>query len=137
MNKFSNLLVVSLLSGTITLGAYKLFFDENPGAKSNLSIASDNYARNVSLGAENVDFTTRQARRFMQVSRELPNRTTSAHLTISKAFEILTLPEEAREEFIATNDVEDMTTRELREAIRKQKLLETEIEVLKKVTEGK
>ena len=58
MNKFSNLLVVSLLSGTITLGAYKLFFDENPGAKSNLSIASDNYARNVSLGAENVDFTT-------------------------------------------------------------------------------
>lgn len=58
MNKFSSLLVVSLLSGTITLGAYKLFFDENPGAKSNLSIASDNYARNVSLGAENVDFTT-------------------------------------------------------------------------------
>lgn len=58
MNKFSSLLVVSLLSGTITLGAYKLFFDENSGAKSNLSIASDNYARNVSLGAENVDFTT-------------------------------------------------------------------------------
>ncbi len=27
MNKFSSLLVVSLLSGTITLGAYKLFFD--------------------------------------------------------------------------------------------------------------
>jgi len=58
MNKFSSLLVVSLLSGTITLGAYKLFFDENSGAKSKLSIASDNYARNVSLGAENVDFTT-------------------------------------------------------------------------------
>lgn len=58
MNKFSSLLVVSLLSGTITLGAYKLFFDENSAAKSKLSIASDNYARNVSLGAENVDFTT-------------------------------------------------------------------------------
>ncbi|KGO89637.1 Do family serine endopeptidase [Flavobacterium suncheonense] len=58
MNKFSSLLVVSLLSGTITLGAYKLFLEENPGSESKLSITSDNYARNVSLGAENVDFTT-------------------------------------------------------------------------------
>ena len=58
MNKFSSLLVVSLLSGTITLGAYKLFFDENSAAKTRLSVASDNYSKNVSLGAENVDFTT-------------------------------------------------------------------------------
>ncbi|MEW5675062.1 Do family serine endopeptidase [Flavobacterium enshiense] len=57
MNKFSSLLVVSLLSGTITLGAYKLFLDNN-SSKSKLSVASDSYARNVSLGAENVDFTT-------------------------------------------------------------------------------
>jgi len=58
MNKFSSLLVVSLLSGTITLGAYKLFFDTNSTLGSKLSVASDNYARNVSLGTENVDFTT-------------------------------------------------------------------------------
>lgn len=58
MNKFSSLLVVSLLSGTITLGAYKLFFDTNSASGSKLSVASDSYSRNVSLGAENVDFTT-------------------------------------------------------------------------------
>ncbi|ESU29249.1 serine protease precursor [Flavobacterium limnosediminis JC2902] len=57
MNKFSSLLVVSLLSGTITLGAYKLLFDSNNGSGSKLSVASDNYSRNVSLGAENIDFT--------------------------------------------------------------------------------
>jgi Do/DeqQ family serine protease len=57
MNKLSSLLVVSLLSGTITLGAYKLLFDNNSSSGSKLSIASDNYSRNVSLGAENVDFT--------------------------------------------------------------------------------
>ncbi|ESU19581.1 serine protease precursor [Flavobacterium cauense R2A-7] len=58
MNKFSSLLVVSLLSGTITLGAYKLLFDTNSASGSKLSVASDNYSRNVGLGAENVDFTT-------------------------------------------------------------------------------
>lgn len=58
MNKFSSLLVVSLLSGTITLGAYKLFLDDNPSSKGKLSVASDNYAKNVSLGAENVHFTS-------------------------------------------------------------------------------
>ncbi|HSD14331.1 MAG TPA: Do family serine endopeptidase [Flavobacterium sp.] len=57
MNKFSSLLVVSLLSGTITLGAYKLFFEPKNGSGSKLSIASDNYARNVSLGGETSDFT--------------------------------------------------------------------------------
>nr|WP_294938012.1 trypsin-like peptidase domain-containing protein [uncultured Flavobacterium sp.] len=57
MNKISSLLVVSLLSGTITLGAYKLFFDESSSSGSKLTIAPENYSRNVSLGAENVDFT--------------------------------------------------------------------------------
>lgn len=59
MNKFSSLLVVSLLSGTITLGAYKLFLEPNNGFGSKLSVASDNYARNVSLGGtETSDLTT-------------------------------------------------------------------------------
>ncbi|MCG2610569.1 Do family serine endopeptidase [Flavobacterium sp. SM15] len=57
MNKFSSLLVVSLLSGTITLGAYKLLFDNNSFSGSKLSVATDSYARNVNLGAENSDFT--------------------------------------------------------------------------------
>lgn len=56
MKKFGSLLMISLLSGAITLGAYKLFFDSSKS--SSLTVASPNYAKNVSLGAENIDFTT-------------------------------------------------------------------------------
>ena len=55
MKKFGSLLMLSLLSGAVTLGAYKLFFDDS---KSNvLTVASPNYAKNVGLSAETVDFT--------------------------------------------------------------------------------
>lgn len=56
MKKFGGLLVVSLLSGAITLGAYKYFLEPNEASK--LTLASPNYAKNVNLGAENIDFTT-------------------------------------------------------------------------------
>jgi Do/DeqQ family serine protease len=56
MKKFASLFFVSLLSGATTLGAYKLFMEE--GNSSKLSIASSNYAKNVGLTAENIDFTT-------------------------------------------------------------------------------
>ena len=56
MKKFASLFFVSLLSGATTLGAYKLFMEE--GSSSKLSIASSNYAKNVGLTAENIDFTT-------------------------------------------------------------------------------
>lgn len=57
MKKFANLFFVSLLSGATTLGAYKLFL-ENSDSPLRLSVAPENYARAVSLGAENIDFTT-------------------------------------------------------------------------------
>lgn len=56
MKKFGSLFLVSLLSGVTTLGAYKLFI-ENNSPQSKLSIASDTFTRNVGLGAENIDFT--------------------------------------------------------------------------------
>jgi serine protease Do len=56
MKKFASLFFVSLLSGATTLGAYKLFMEE--GNSSKLSVASSNYAKNVGLTAENIDFTT-------------------------------------------------------------------------------
>ena len=56
MKKFGSLFIVSLLSGATTLGAYKLFFDD--GSKtSKLTVATENYARNVGLSPEAVDFT--------------------------------------------------------------------------------
>jgi serine protease Do len=55
MKKFGSLLLVSFLSGAVTLGAYKFFLEPNNAGK--LTLASPNYAKNVNLGAENIDFT--------------------------------------------------------------------------------
>ena len=63
MKKFSGLFLVSLLSGATTLGAYKLFIDDD-GILSNhkntitTSAPSGSYARPVGLTAENLDFTS-------------------------------------------------------------------------------
>lgn len=56
MKKFGSLVFVSLLSGALTLGAYKFFLEPNKAGK--LTLASPNYAKNVNFGAENIDFTT-------------------------------------------------------------------------------
>jgi serine protease Do len=61
MKRFSSLFLVSLLSGATTLGAYKLFI-ENDGLLSNnkksiVTEAPVNFTKNVGLGAETVDFT--------------------------------------------------------------------------------
>ena len=54
MKRLGSLLLVSLLSGTITLGAYKLFLEP----KSNtITTVAPTFSKNVSLGAENIDFT--------------------------------------------------------------------------------
>ena len=61
MKRFSTLFFISLLSGAVTLGSYKLLFD-NDGYFSNnknpfVTVASDSYGKRVGLSAENVDFT--------------------------------------------------------------------------------
>ncbi|WP_338378371.1 trypsin-like peptidase domain-containing protein [uncultured Flavobacterium sp.] len=55
MKKLGSLLLVSLFSGAITLGAYKLFFDSTEN--SSITVASPNYIKNAGLSAETVDFT--------------------------------------------------------------------------------
>ncbi|MES2240541.1 MAG: trypsin-like peptidase domain-containing protein [Bacteroidota bacterium] len=61
MNRFSNLFLVSLLSGATTLGAYKLLFD-NDGYFSNnkktlTTLSSDAYNKRVGLSSDVLDFT--------------------------------------------------------------------------------
>lgn len=61
MKKFSTLFLVSLLSGALTLGAYKLLFDTN-GYFSNdkisaVTMASNSYGKKVGLSADVIDFT--------------------------------------------------------------------------------
>ena len=60
MKRFSSLFLVSLLSGAVTLGSYKLLFDDNGYFSENKSIttlAPNSYAQNVGFSAEAVDFT--------------------------------------------------------------------------------
>jgi Do/DeqQ family serine protease len=60
MKRFSSLFLVSLLSGAVTLGSYKLLFDDNGFFSKNKSIttsAPNSYGRTVGLSSEAVDFT--------------------------------------------------------------------------------
>ncbi len=60
MKRFSSLFLVSLSSGAVTLGSYKLLFDDNGFFSKNKSIttsAPNSYGRTVGLSAEAVDFT--------------------------------------------------------------------------------
>lgn len=61
MNRFSNLFFVSLLSGAVTLSAYKLLFDQGGYFSKNkdnlVTVAPDYYGKSVGFSAENVDFT--------------------------------------------------------------------------------
>lgn len=56
MKQFGSLFMISLLSGVLTLSAYKLFF-ENKAEQSFITTAPS-YSRSVNLGAEGIDFTS-------------------------------------------------------------------------------
>lgn len=61
MKQYSQLFLVSLLSGAMTLGAYKLLFDSNDYFSTNsnsiTTTASDSYAKKVGLSGDVLDFT--------------------------------------------------------------------------------
>ncbi|HNP32105.1 MAG TPA: trypsin-like peptidase domain-containing protein [Flavobacterium sp.] len=57
MKRLSSLFLVSLLSGATTLGAYKLFIEGKSNRDSIVTMAPNNYAKNVGLSAEGLDFT--------------------------------------------------------------------------------
>ena len=67
---------------------------------------------------EKVSYSDRTARRFMQMYRQLSNRPALANLGASKALALLALPEKDRDEFLSENNVVDMTTRQLEQAIK-------------------
>jgi Do/DeqQ family serine protease len=61
MKRLSSLFLISLLSGATTLGAYKLFVEGRDNHNSIVTMASNNYAKNVGLSSESVDFTVAAA----------------------------------------------------------------------------
>ncbi len=56
MKRISSLFLVSLFSGAITLGAYKLFIENKNYSKSIVTEAPNYYGKSVGLAAENIDF---------------------------------------------------------------------------------
>ncbi len=74
---------------------------------------------------ENLNYSQRQAYNFMEIADNYGNQNspyynlqTSANLSISKALELLRLPDEAVETFVEENNVESETVKSLREKIK-------------------
>lgn len=90
---------------------------------------------------EKVDYSQSTADNLMRVYKEYGDEQISlsgksksqtfANLTYSQAVALFALPEHEREEFVENNDVTDMTTKELKEAIAAKKAAEKEAERLK------
>jgi len=71
-----------------------------------------------------VGFSSSSAVKYMKISREYSNISKTeliTDLSYTKALKLLAVPEEAREEFIENNNVEDMTVKELEAKIAQMK----------------
>lgn len=79
---------------------------------------------------EKVEFSHQHAVRFMRIAEEYGNLTPGLNLGYKKMWLLLDLPPEQRTDFIETNNVEDMTTRQLQEVIKAKKQADLKIEEL-------
>ena len=87
---------------------------------------------------EKVNFSHTSAKRFMQVAKEFSNSPALGVLNQTKIFALLEVPQEERESFMSdphqvngeTKTVDEMTTRQLQQAIKDKKALEESNKVL-------
>lgn len=90
---------------------------------------------------EKVEFGKSTANNFMRVAKEFSNLQAIGSLPQTKVFALLEVPPEEREEFIKNNPVNEMTTRELQQAIKDRDKAEKEKEIysiaLKKAEDAK
>jgi len=75
---------------------------------------------------EKVDVSQWTANKFMKVAKENSNCGTYNNLSQSKVFALLSMPQEERETFVKENPVNEMTTRELQQAIKDRDNAESE-----------
>lgn len=73
--------------------------------------------------------------RMYQEYGDSPNFQALGNLNYTKAVKLLTLPEETREEILQENNVEDMSTRELEQAIREKKAAQEMLAIAQENTE--
>jgi hypothetical protein len=85
---------------------------------------------------EKVYFHQTTANRFMKVAKEFSNQASMLSLGTGKLFALLDLPAEERETFIEDNHVDEMTTRELRLALKEKKASELRVQELEKRLEA-
>lgn len=86
---------------------------------------------------EKVDFSHTSAKRFMQVAREFSNSPSLGDLPPTKVFALLDLPSEERENFVESNPVDDMTTRELQQAIKEKNEAIKQLENARRIAKEK
>lgn len=77
---------------------------------------------------EKVGFTQRTAQKFMKIAESFHDANAPSCLGIEKLYLITTIPEKEREEFINENNIEEMSTRELKKKIKETKNPVTEKE---------
>lgn len=70
--------------------------------------------------AEKVGYSEKTAQNFMRLAREFSNPQAIADLGATKALKLLALPADEREQFVAENNVVDMSARQLEQAIRER-----------------
>lgn len=97
---------------------------------------------------ENVNYSQSTANNFMRLYREygsdqgslfttVANSQAIMNLDVSKALALTVLPPEEREEFVAEHDVEQMSTRDLKEALQENRELKQQQQQLQKQLEEK
>ena len=70
--------------------------------------------------AEKVGYSQKTAQNFMRLAREFSNPQALADLGATKALKLLALPADEREQFVEANNVIDMSTRQLEQAIKER-----------------
>ncbi|MDP4095452.1 DUF3102 domain-containing protein [Paenibacillus sp. P96] len=75
----------------------------------------------------NVNYSQSTANNFMRIASEFANSQTLMNLSYSQAVEVLALPEAQRESFVEENNASEMTTRELKAAIKERQEIEKQL----------
>ena len=70
--------------------------------------------------SDQVGYSERTAQNFMRLAREFSNPQALADLGATKALALLALPPDEREQFVAENNVVNMTSRQLEQAIKER-----------------
>lgn len=82
-----------------------------------------------------VDYTHQTANKFMKIAVEFPDYAPVRNLGTRKLLALAGLEEEDRQELIKQNNIEDMTTKELEQAVKEKKEIKKQLEAEQEYSE--